>query len=323
MPMPVPSILYMVVPCYNDEETLLSSVPFFLAKLDSLISSGAVSAKSRLVLINDGSADRTWERIAGFQQANAGMIIGLNLAGNYGEQNALIAGMTFARDKADCVVTIDSDLQDDINVVEAMLERYYAGNDVVLGVRDDRRSDGALEKLCSKLFYRVMEAGKTGLVNEHSNYRLLSKRAITRLTDGLPANYFLPCAASTLGMPCAVVTYRRFQRISGTSGYNLSKKLRLGKDALFSHSDYPLSFLTKAGVLSLLAAAVLFVLSFCLMKTATTVWFLPLSVLLLLGAGGFFGLRIVGEYAYKAFTEAKKPVKFRIDTVLQQPDGEE
>ena len=252
--------LYFVVPCYNDEDTLPASVPVFLEKLDALRAAGAVSSDSRLVLINDGSADDTWGSIVRFQQENPDRITGLNLAGNFGEQNALVAGMTYALDKADCVITMDSDLQDDINAVDRMLAFFYEGKDVVFGVRSDRSDDGLLEKLCSGLFYATMKAAKTGLVNEHSNYRLMSRRAIERLLDDLPVNYFLPCSVSNLGMPGAVVTHRRLKRITGTSGYSLGRKIRLAKDALFSHSAFPLKLIAVAAALSLLAAVVLFLL---------------------------------------------------------------
>ncbi|MBQ6119151.1 MAG: glycosyltransferase, partial [Clostridia bacterium] len=274
--MNTPATLYFVVPWYNDEDTLPASVPVFLKKLRSLTACGAAAQDSRLVLINDGSADATWNCIVRMQRENPDRITGLNLAGNFGEQNALVAGMTFSLDRADCVITMDSDLQDDINAVDGMLECYYAGKDVVYGVRNDRSSDGAFEKLSSRLFYVVMKTAKTGLVNEHSNYRLLSRRAMERLLDDLPVNYFLPCSVSNLGMPGAVVTYRRLKRISGASGYSLARKICLAKDALFSHSAFPLKLLSCAGVFGLLAAFLFFLLFLLAGKAASHPYFLPL-----------------------------------------------
>lgn len=314
----MPPILYFVVPCYNDEKTLPESVPVFLQKLASLSGAGTVSEKSRLVLVNDGSADGTWDCILRFQRENADRIVGLDLAGNCGEQNALAAGMTFAKERADCVITMDSDLQDDIGAVDEMLALFAAGNDVVLGVRNDRSSDGALERLSSKLFYVMMKAAKTGLVTEHSNYRLLSKKAVALLLENLPANYFLPCAASDLRLPRATVSYRRLKRVAGDSGYSLSGKLRLAKDAVFAHSAFPLKLISLAGVLSLLAAAVFFLLLLFSPREDALVCFLTPAVVCTACAAVLLALRVVGEYVRKAAAEARKPVKFRIGAVAEK-----
>ena len=314
----MPAILYFVVPCYNDEQTLPASVPVFLEKLETLIGTGKISDKSRLLLINDGSADRTWECIVRFQQENPDRITGLDLAGNYGEQNALIAGMTFAEERADCVITMDSDLQDDINAVDEMLEHFNAGKDVVLGVRNDRSSDSAMEKLSSKCFYLLMKAAKTGLVEEHSNYRLLSKRAVGMLLEELPANYFLPCVASDLRLPRATVFYSRQKRIAGDTGYKLSGKLRLAKDAVFSHSAFPLKIISLLCGLHLLAAVVfLLLLLFCRWEGAFACFF-ALTVACFSCAVILLALRIVGEYVRKVLIEVRDPLKFRIGSVAEK-----
>ena len=313
----MPAIVFFVVPCYNDEETLPVSVPVFLEKLKSLITAGTVSEKSRLLLINDGSADRTWDTIVALQQQNKDRITGMNLAGNFGQHGALLAGMSFARDRADCVITIDSDLQDDIDAADKMIAYYYSGKDVVFGVRNDRRSDGLVEKIGTRAFYFLMKAAKTGLVNEHANYQLLSKKAMDRLLDELPANYFLPCAVSRLRLPSAVVEYRRFTRVAGKTGYSLFKKAELAKNAVFSYSAFPLKCISLAGILSLFCAVACFlVFMFTKRATAPEYWLL-LTVICLFGAGIFFALRIVGEYSHKAFEEAKKTKKYQIDSIVE------
>lgn len=309
-------VLYFVVPCYNDELTLPSSVPIIIKKLDALVAVKVISADSRLVLINDGSSDHTWECIVRQQQENSSQIIGLNLARNFGEQNALIAGMTFARKYADCVITMDSDLQDDINTVDAMLDCFQSGKDIVFGVRNDRSNDGVLERTCSDLFYLVMKAAKTGLVDQHSNYRLMSRKAINRLLDDLPANYFLPCTVSCLGLSSAEVNYRRLHRICGKSGYNLAKKITLAKDAVFSHSTFPLKMISFAGMISFLMAVVFFVLFLIAGEKLESMYFFPVSMFFMCGTGVFAALRIVGEYSYKAFSEAKKSKKYQIDSIV-------
>ena len=312
-------VLYIVVPCYKDEQTLYASVPVFLEKLESLISDGKVSADSRLVLINDGSPDRTWETILALREADGSRITGIDLAENCGEQNALIAGLTYARDRADCVVMIDSDLQEDIRALDRMLALYAEGNDVVLGVRNDRSSDGLLEKFCSRSFYAVMKIARTGLVDEHSNYRLLSKRAVEELLDGLPANYFLPCSASNLRLPRAEVSYARLKRVTGTSGYRLSGKLLLAKNAVFAHSAFPLKLVSLAGMIGFFVGVVFLVLSLVSRREGMYAYCFPISVLGFLFFALSMALRIVGEYIRKAIAEVRAPVKFRIGSVAEDP----
>ena len=314
----MPSVLYLVVPCYKDEETLYASVPVFLEKIGALVAAGRIAPESRLVLVNDASPDRTWDTILALREKNKSRITAVNLAENVGEQNALIAGMTYAAEKADCVITMDSDLQDDIDAVDRMLDHFDGGKDIVLGVRSDRSRDGLLERLCSGLFYRLMKAAKTGLVDEHSNYRLMSKRALRLLLEDLPENYFLPCAVSNLRLPCAVVRHERKDRIAGTSAYSFARKWRLAKDALFSHSDFPLKLMSLASLTGLFCAVLFLLLFLFSSREPPFLYFLPLSLFCLAGSAVFFFQRIIGEYAYKAFCEAKKPKKYRIESVLEE-----
>lgn len=313
----MPSVLYIVVPCYKDEDTLVASVPVFLEKIGALIGAGKIAPASRLVLVNDGSPDRTWETILSLREKHKTRITAINLANNVGEQNALIAGMTYAAERADCVITMDSDLQDDINAVDQMLALYEDGKDIVFGVRSDRSKDGLFERLCSKTFYALMKAARTGLVNEHSNYRLLSRKAILRLIDDLPDNYFLPCAVSNLRMPSAVVFHERRDRIAGTSSYGFLRKLRLAKDALFSHSAFPLKLMSLASLVCACLFVLFFVLWLALPDKTVSLTMLLLSVISLASAAVFCFQRIIGEYAYKAFEEAKKNKKYQIDTILE------
>lgn len=312
----MPSVLYIVVPCYKDEDTLIASVPVFLEKIGALIGAGKIAPASRLVLVNDGSPDRTWETILSLREKHKTRITAINLANNVGEQNALIAGMTYAAERADCVITMDSDLQDDINAVDQMLALYEDGKDIVLGVRSDRSKDGLFERICSGSFYYLMKIAKTGLVHEHANYRLLSKKAIGRLLLDLPENYYLPCVVSNLGMSSGIVTHVRTERIAGVSGYSLLKKLKLAKDALFAHSDFPLKIITFVAICSLIfSAGCLFVDLFSAEQSPSrdniTLFFCSLffSVLFLI-------LRIIGEYLFDLLSEIRRPEKYTIETIL-------
>ena len=229
----VPS-LYFVIPCYYDEDVLPYTVPTVLEQVNGLVEKGAISAQSRVILVNDGSTDRTWELIKRYSLENE-RLSGVNLERNFGEQNALIAGMSVC-EKADCVISIDSDLQDDVSVTEEMLDRFAAGADVVLGVRTDRPEDSVSERFFSGAFYAAMTVFGTGLVRGHSNFRLLSRRAVDMLLSQKDRSYFLPARVCSLGLPTATVKYIRIARKAGVSGYSFKRKLRLGTDALLLHS---------------------------------------------------------------------------------------
>lgn len=226
--------VYYVIPCYNDAQTLSASAPVFLQALTSRIAQGTIHPDSRVLLVNDGSADGTWDKIVALHETDA-HIVGVDLAFNAGERNALLAGMQTAVKKADCVITMDSDLQDDIDCTDEMLRLFAAGSDVVLGVRADRRGDPPMERVTSACFYFVMEKLHTGLVREHSNFRLLSRAAVRRVLESKPP-YFLPCLVCTLGLPTSEVFYVREKRIDGKSGYTFRKRLRLGLHAAAAHT---------------------------------------------------------------------------------------
>ena len=310
--------LYFVVPCYNDEKVLPCSIPVFEEKLHSLIDDGRASEDSRLLLVNDGSSDGTWDVICTLKEEYPD-VIGLDLAANTGEQNALLAGMFFAQERADCVITMDSDLQDDIHAVDEMMLAFSEGKEVVYGVRKDRKSDGWTERFNSRFFYDLMRVCKTGQIRNHSNYRLLSRSAIAVLRTRCPQNYFLPCVASNLSLPSSVVYYSRLPRKVGTSGYTFRRKFRLAMHAVFSHSDAPLRLIGFFAILSFFAFFVCFLIG--LVQTVRQALFQPVTFAgcavflvsgFLLTAG-----RIIGEYVFKLFDEIKKEPLFQIKTVLE------
>jgi glycosyltransferase involved in cell wall biosynthesis len=227
-------ILYFVVPCYNDAQTLTASAPILLRKLTSFIDRETVHPDSRVLFVNDGSSDNTWDTIVSLHAANA-HVVGVDLAWNAGESNALLAGMQTAAKKADCVITTDSDLQDDIDCTDEMLRLFSDGNDVVLGVRTGRREDPLMDRLTSDAFYFVMRVLGTGLVRQHSNYRLLSRNAVLRVLQSKPP-YFLPCLVCNLGLPTAQAFHRRRERVGGASSYTFRKRLYLGLHAVAAHT---------------------------------------------------------------------------------------
>ncbi|MBQ7639222.1 MAG: glycosyltransferase family 2 protein [Clostridia bacterium] len=227
--------LYFVVPCYNEEEVLPLTGPVFAEKLKAFIDNGEVSENSRVLFVNDGSRDKTWDLILDLHSRYP-LVTGIDLEENCGEKNALIAGMYHASRFADCVITMDCDLQDDVEVTGEMLEKYKNGNDLVLGVRDRREDDPFSERFCSAGFYLMMRLLRTGLVKQHSNFRLMSKRAIDALRPYEQIPYFLPAVASNLPFPKTTVSHARAARRAGHSKYNYKSRLRLALDSALVHS---------------------------------------------------------------------------------------
>lgn len=232
----MPETLYYVVPCYKDADVLPVTGPAFLLRLVQLTAAGRIGDNSRVLFVDDGSPDGTWNAISELCARDA-HAVGIKLAWNAGEKNALLAGMNYAVDcGADCVITADSDLQDDLGVTEEMLQKFEQGSDLVLGVRSERADDRMSERFFSRCFYIAMRLLKTGLVTEHSNFRLMSAAAVKKLNEYADIPYFMPAMASALPLPKSVVTHKRAARAAGRSGYNFIKKIRLALNAMLVHS---------------------------------------------------------------------------------------
>ena len=310
--------LYFVVPCYNDADVLPISVPVFLKKLSELAERNVISGESALVLLNDGSSDGTWETIVSLREGED-RIVGINLAFNAGEQNALLAGLTYAAPRCDCVITMDSDLQDDIDAVDRMLEEFLAGNDIVLGVRSRRGDDPLFERLSTGLFYRLMETAGTGQIREHANYRLLSRKAIGQLLAHTETHYYLPCVVSNMGLKRATVYHERFARAAGASGYTVLKKLRLALDAIMIHSRLPLKLITAAAavciILFLVSAVFAVITSVRSHMFEASAW--GLSAVLFVGSLMLCVLRVTAEYLFMIFGEARRAPRWQIDEILE------
>ena len=229
-------ILYFVVPCYKDETVIPITAPVFLKKLDELTENGMIADKSRLLLLNDCSPDGTWEALCALQETHPRVTV-VNLAENVGEENALIAGMELAvAEGADCVITMDSDLQDDIETATPLIKKYLGGNDLVLGVRSSRAQDPLSERFFSGAFYFLMRFLRTGLVKEHSNYRLMSRRAVVALSGRLTRRFYLPVEICDIDLPRATVEYVRLPRTIGKSGYSFIRKTGLAIKAITCHA---------------------------------------------------------------------------------------
>lgn len=311
-------VLCFVIPCFNEESVLPLTVPVFLEKLSVLAEKERISPESYILFVNDASRDGTWKTICKLHEEDA-RVTGISLARNVGEQKALLAGLFTAMDRADCVITMDCDLQDDINAVDEMVEQYLAGNDLVLGVRSSRKQADLKEKFFAGGFYLLMGLLKTGLVKEHANYRLMSKRAIACLKEQISLPFYLPAMASTMGLPTATVTHERLSRVAGKTGYTVKRRFRLAFDALYAHSSLPLTLITLcaavSAVLTLVCIGFLIALSvrdgafrtdLCILAS---VW-AALSVLLAV-------LRLLGEYIRMIFINSKREPIYQIKETVE------
>ena len=254
-------VLYLIIPCYNEEKVIGMTADRVTEKLDGFIASGLVSPQSRICLVDDGSKDRTWELLNELYETNDRIVI-LRHNRNYGEQYAYLTGIRYAAQHADCMITMDADLQDDINATDAMLAQYLLGNDVVYGVRSSRKQDRRFQKTTSGLFYRFMRFCGTELIPEHSQYRLMSRKAAQALVDHTELNIFLPALIPLFDLKESIVYYERKPRAAGDSHYNVRSLTRLASNAILSYGVYlPYFLLTCAitdGALGILGAVMLF-----------------------------------------------------------------
>ena len=310
--------LYLVVPCYNEQEVLPESSKRFLQKLHSLMQSGRISDESRVLFVDDGSKDTTWQLIEDYHAAD-GHILGLKLSRNRGHQNALLAGLMTAKEYADCVVSLDADLQDDINAVDEMLTRFEEGCDVVYGVRESREKDTFFKRFTAQGFYRLMQAMGTQVVYNHADYRLMSKRALDALAEFREVNLFLRGMVPLVGYKFATVSYVREERFAGESKYPLKKMLAFAFDGITSFSVKPLSLITGVGfvifVLSILAA--IYALISYLLGYAVSGWTSTIVSLWFLGGVQLICLGIVGQYIGKIYSEVKQRPRFIIEKFLK------
>lgn len=311
--------LYIVVPCYNEQEVLPESSKRFTKKLCGLIDAGRVSPESRVMFVDDGSKDTTWQLIKQYHSEDE-HILGLKLSRNRGHQNALLAGLMTAKEYADCVVSLDADLQDDINAVDEMLARFEEGCDIVYGVRESREKDTFFKRATAQGFYRLMQAMGTQVVYNHADYRLMSKRALDALAEFKEVNLFLRGMVPLVGYKFATVSYVREERFAGESKYPLKKMLAFAFDGITSFSVKPLSLITGAGfvifVLSVLAAV--YALISYVMGHTVSGWTSTILSVWFLGGVQLICLGVVGQYIGKIYSEVKHRPRFIIEQFLNK-----
>lgn len=305
-------ILYFVIPCYNEEAVLPRTAPLFGEKLHSLVTAGRISAESRALYVDDGSRDGTWDIIRAL--AAEGPVEGLRLSRNRGHQNALLAGLMTAKERADIAVSIDCDGQDDIHAVDAMLDEYEAGCDIVYGVRNRRDTDTAFKRGTARLFYRLLRGMGVDLVYDHADYRLMSRRALEGLAQFEEVNLFLRGMVPLVGYRSSSVYYDRTARLAGQGHYPLHKMLALALNGITSLSVKPLKLITGLGLGVSLISLVMILWSLVRHFIGATVtgWSSLMCIVLFLGGVQLLCIGVLGEYVGKIYAEVKRRPRYII-----------
>ncbi len=313
------SILSIVVPCFNEQEVIDETARQLSSILNELIQEKMVSSESFVLFVNDGSNDKTWEKITELHQNNQ-LIAGINLANNVGHQNALMAGLYTAKSICDAMITIDADLQDDVSAIKNMLLEFLNGNDVVYGVRSDRKKDTRFKKYSALLFYKFMSFLGTQTVYNHADYRLLSKRAVEQLLLFREKNLFLRGIVPLIGFKSAKVYYERNERFAGKTKYPFSKMLNFAIDGVTSFSVKPLRIIFVVGFIFLFLTLITgtYILYQYFHHNVVSGWSSLILSLWLIGSIVIISLGIIGEYIGKIYTEVKDRPRYCIESVLMK-----
>ena len=310
-------VLAIVVPCYKEESVLHETHKRLSQLLDRLITEERISSKSYILYVNDGSTDHTWKIIKEFYK-NTSYACGLNLAGNVGHQNALMAGLNTVKERCDAAISIDADLQDDVNVIPEMIERYMEGNDIVYGVRRERKTDTFFKRTTALAFYRLMKTMGAKSVYNHADYRLMSSRAIQQLCRFRERNLYLRGLVPLIGYQTACVYYNRDKRFAGESKYPFKKMLNFAIDAITSFSVTPVRILFWLGCIFLLIAlcVTIWTLRAYFLHNTVPGWSSLMISLWLVGGTILVSLGIVGEYIGKIYIEVKDRPRYNEEELL-------
>ena len=315
-------ILYIVVPCYNEEAVLPETSRRLREKLETLAAMGKISPQSRVLFVNDGSKDRTWEIIRALHE-ECPLFSGVDLTRNRGHQNALLAGLMTAKDRCDMAISMDADLQDDVDAVDAMVDKFQEGCDIVYGVRSSRAKDTFVKRFTAEGFYRLMSPMGAETVFNHADYRLMSRRALEGLSQFREVNLFLRGIVPMVGYPSAVVEYERGERFAGESKYPLKKMLSFAMEGITSLSTKPIRYITLLGFLIFLVSIVMlatFIVKWALGMTVAG-WASVICSVWAIGGLILLSLGVIGEYIGKIYLETKQRPRFLIRTVLEEDDG--
>lgn len=314
-------ILFLVVPCYNEEEVLPETARRLGDKLAALTAAGKISPDSRVLFVNDGSKDRTWELIRGLH-ARDPRFLGADLTRNRGHQNALLAGLMTAKDRCDMAISMDADLQDDVDAVDAMVDAYHQGCDIVYGVRSSRKKDTFFKRFTAEAFYRLMNRLGAETVFNHADYRLMSRRALEGLSQFKEVNLFLRGIVPMIGYTTGTVEYERGERFAGESKYPLKKMVAFALEGITSLSTKPIRMVTGLGFLIFLVSILMLIYSIVRWATGATIlgWASVICSVWAIGGLILLSLGIIGEYIGKIYLETKGRPRFLIRELLEDED---
>ncbi len=314
--------LYMVIPCYNEQEVLPETSKRLKEKLSTLVKAGKIDPESRIIFVNDGSKDRTWEIIRRLHEEDP-VFGGVNLSRNRGHQNALLAGLMTVKDHADMAISMDADLQDDINAIDEMVEKYLNGIDIVYGVRSSRAKDTFFKKATAEGFYKLMNTMGVNTVFNHADYRLMSKRALEGLAEFREVNLFLRGIVPMIGFSTDVVYYERGERFAGESKYPLGKMLSFAIEGITSLSTKPIRMITFLGFFIFLVSIGILIYSLVRHFMGATIvgWTTLMVSVWAIGGLILLSLGVVGEYIGKIYLETKARPRFLIEEFLNDTEN--
>ncbi len=309
--------LYLAIPCYNEEDVLWDSAEKLLNKFYNMMEDGKISPSSRIVFIDDGSKDRTWDIIQDLHHQNE-IFQGIKLSRNRGHQNALLAGLMTLKDKADAVISIDADLQDDINVFDKMVKDYEDGCDVVYGVRSKRATDTFFKRFTAEAFYKILNRMGAKVIFNHADFRLMSRRALEAFSLYRETNIFLRGMVPLIGYKSSIVKYERSERLAGESKYPLKKMLALAWEGITSLSIQPIRIITWLGLIIFLISIVMVIYSLIsfFVGAAVSGWASTLCSIWALGGLQLLAIGIIGEYIGKIYLETKRRPRFIVEEYL-------
>ena len=310
-------VLYLVVPCYNEQEVLTDTAEKLAHKLTQLIDAGKISERSRIAFVNDGSSDCTWEIIRAYTERSA-LFSGINLAHNEGHQNALLAGLMTVLPYADVTISMDADLQDDINAVDAMLEKYAAGVNIVYGVRASRSSDTFFKRFTAESFYRAMRALGADIVFNHADFRLMDRRALTALAEYPEVNLFLRGIVPMIGLTHGVVYYARKERLAGVSKYPWRRMASFAWEGVTSLSARPIRRIAQMGMFISFISGLMLIWSIVRHFIGETVvgWTSLVVSLWFLGGLILLSVGVIGEYVAKIYLEVKRRPRYLVQDFI-------
>lgn len=308
--------LALVVPCYNEQEVLPSTNTTLQNVLNTLIGKDLISDDSYILYVNDGSKDETWNIIEKFHE-ESNLVDGIKLSRNKGHQNALMAGLMYAKDNCDCAISIDADLQDDVNVIEQMVNEYLGGSQIVYGVRNSRDTDSFFKRKTATMFYKLMEKLGAKTIYNHADFRLMSSRALQELASFNEVNLFLRGIVTELGFKVSIVKYDRLERQLGESKYPFSKMLSLAFEGITSFSIKPVMIVVYTGAVLLILGflAILTVIIYSFFAFFNVAWFI-VSIMSLFTGMNLLAIGLVGIYVGKNYMETKSRPRYIIETVL-------